>query len=187
MNLSLAFRRRFRTGRPSLDLAHTGGEGVHAKWEVLHSADDLARVLALVAGLPEVVASEADLAPVKALRAVVDRIARGLADGRPPGGADVAALNAAAARPPLVPVLGGGTTTWADPDGGTPAAPAVLATLARDAVELFGGPLAARIKVCAAEDCGLLLVDTSRPGTRRWCSMEWCGNRAKVRAHRAGG
>ena len=28
----------------------------------------------------------------------------------------------------------------------------------------------------------LLLVDASRPGTRRWCSMDWCGDRAKKRA-----
>ncbi len=66
-----------------------------------------------------------------------------------------------------------------------PTAPAALATLARDAVDLFGGPLASRIRVCAAADCGLLLVDTSRPGRRRWCSMQRCGNRAKIREHRA--
>jgi predicted RNA-binding Zn ribbon-like protein len=76
-------------------------------------------------------------------------------------------------------VMGGGTTVVA------PTAPAALATLARDAVDLFGGPLAGRIRVCSADDCGLLFVDTSRPGQRRWCSMERCGNRAKVREHRA--
>jgi hypothetical protein len=32
--------------------------------------------------------------------------------------------------------------------------------------------------------CSLLFVDTSRSGRRRWCSMERCGNRAKVAAHR---
>ena len=76
-----------------------------------------------------------------------------------------------------------------DWEGGTrlvePTAAAALATLARDAVDLFGGRLAARIRVCAAEDCGLLFVDASRPGRRRWCSMERCGNLAKVRGHRA--
>jgi predicted RNA-binding Zn ribbon-like protein len=90
-------------------------------------------------------------------------------------------VNAAAAVPPLVPAL--------RPDGGTtlvaPAARAAFSTLARDAVDLFGGPLARRIRVCAAENCGLLLVDTSRPGQRRWCSMELCGNRAKIRTHRS--
>jgi predicted RNA-binding Zn ribbon-like protein len=92
-------------------------------------------------------------------------------------------INAAAAAPPLVPAL--------RPDGGTtvvaPTAAAALATLARDAIDLFGGPLAHRIRVCAADDCGLLFVDASRPGRRRWCSMERCGNRAKIRTHRARG
>jgi hypothetical protein len=31
----------------------------------------------------------------------------------------------------------------------------------------------------------VLYLDTTRSGTRRWCSMRRCGNRAKVRAHRA--
>ncbi|WIB37118.1 CGNR zinc finger domain-containing protein [Curtobacterium sp. MCJR17_043] len=30
-----------------------------------------------------------------------------------------------------------------------------------------------------------MFYDSSRGGTRRWCSMQRCGNRAKVRAHRA--
>jgi predicted RNA-binding Zn ribbon-like protein len=40
--------------------------------------------------------------------------------------------------------------------------------------------------VCAAEDCAFLFVDASRPGTRRWCSMQRCGNLAKIRTHREG-
>ncbi|MDI5982688.1 CGNR zinc finger domain-containing protein, partial [Amycolatopsis magusensis] len=27
-------------------------------------------------------------------------------------------------------------------------------------------------------------LDTSRPGNRRWCSMQRCGNRNKVKAYR---
>ena len=30
----------------------------------------------------------------------------------------------------------------------------------------------------------LLFVDQSRPGSRRWCSMQRCGNLAKVRSYR---
>jgi predicted RNA-binding Zn ribbon-like protein len=29
-----------------------------------------------------------------------------------------------------------------------------------------------------------VFYDESRAGSRRWCSMQRCGNRAKVRAHR---
>ena len=42
-----------------------------------------------------------------------------------------------------------------------------------------------RLSRCSADDCALVFYDSSRGGTRRWCSMQRCGNRAKVRAHRA--
>ena len=32
--------------------------------------------------------------------------------------------------------------------------------------------------------CRMVFHDESRTNNRRWCSMERCGNRAKVRAHR---
>lgn len=63
-------------------------------------------------------------------------------------------------------------------------AAAGLSAIARDAIDLLTGPLGHRIRVCAAEDCAFLFVDASRPGTRRWCSMERCGNLAKLRTHR---
>jgi hypothetical protein len=198
--------RRFRTGRSCLDLVHTGGEGTLARWEIVHSPADLGRLLGVILGLPALPADEADLAAMRPLRAAITRIAYGIAlDAEPfpadadprraeiiriarevAGGstshpADVAAVNEAAAHPPLVRAL--------RPEGGTavvaPTAAAALATLARDAVDLFGGPLAHRTRICAADNCGLLFVDTSRPGQRRWCSMERCGNRAKIRTHRA--
>jgi predicted RNA-binding Zn ribbon-like protein len=37
-----------------------------------------------------------------------------------------------------------------------------------------------RIRRCAHPACVLWFHDTSRNGTRRWCSMEACGNRAKA-------
>ncbi|MFG3617196.1 CGNR zinc finger domain-containing protein [Nocardia sp. NPDC047654] len=49
------------------------------------------------------------------------------------------------------------------------------------------GPLSGRIRVCAADDCGLLFVDASRPGRRRWCSMDRCGNLSEVRRYRGQG
>ena len=52
-------------------------------------------------------------------------------------------------------------------------------------IELLSGPLAERFRECASDNCPLVFVDASRPGSRRWCSMERCGNRNKIRAHRA--
>jgi hypothetical protein len=200
-------RRRFRTGRPCLDLVHTGGEGELSRWEIVHTPADLGRLLGKILGLPALPAGEGDVAAMRPLRAAISRIAYGLAlrndpdpavdehslraqivgiasrvaGGTTPHPADVAAVNEAAARPPLVHALRleGGTTVVA------PTVAGALATLARDAVDLFGGPLAHRVRMCAADDCGLLFVDTSRPGRRRWCSMDRCGNRAKIRTHRA--
>ncbi|TXS55177.1 CGNR zinc finger domain-containing protein [Streptomyces sp. t39] len=44
-----------------------------------------------------------------------------------------------------------------------------------------------RIRACAHESCVLHFFDTSRNGTRRWCSMAICGNRAKASRHWARG
>jgi predicted RNA-binding Zn ribbon-like protein len=40
-----------------------------------------------------------------------------------------------------------------------------------------------RLRPCANEDCLLFLLDHSRAGTARWCSMGVCGNRMKARRH----
>jgi predicted RNA-binding Zn ribbon-like protein len=40
-----------------------------------------------------------------------------------------------------------------------------------------------RIKACAHPDCVLYFHDTTKNGTRRWCSMAVCGNRAKAARH----
>ncbi len=42
-----------------------------------------------------------------------------------------------------------------------------------------------RIRRCAHPDCVLHFHDTSKNGTRRWCSMASCGNRAKASRHYA--
>lgn len=62
---------------------------------------------------------------------------------------------------------------------------AALSTIARDAIDLISGVNADRIRECAAPDCAFLFLDTSRPGTRRWCAMNRCGNREHVRRHRS--
>jgi predicted RNA-binding Zn ribbon-like protein len=65
--------------------------------------------------------------------------------------------------------------------GGGDAIEEVLGAVARLAVL---GELG-RVKICPADDCRWAFYDTSRNGSRQWCSMAVCGNRAKARAHRA--
>jgi predicted RNA-binding Zn ribbon-like protein len=40
-----------------------------------------------------------------------------------------------------------------------------------------------RLRPCANDECRLFLVDRSRAGTARWCSMRGCGNRMKARRY----
>ncbi|MEV5969919.1 CGNR zinc finger domain-containing protein [Streptomyces sp. NPDC051921] len=57
-------------------------------------------------------------------------------------------------------------------------------TAARDYLELLRAQ-PERIRKCAHDACILHFFDTSRNGTRRWCSMAACGNRAKASRHYA--
>jgi predicted RNA-binding Zn ribbon-like protein len=60
-----------------------------------------------------------------------------------------------------------------------------LARIAVAAAELLTDQPTSRLRRCSGAEhgCAWLFLDTSRGGTRRWCSMQGCGNRAKVRAH----
>jgi predicted RNA-binding Zn ribbon-like protein len=40
-----------------------------------------------------------------------------------------------------------------------------------------------RLRPCANDECRLFLIDRSKAGTARWCSMAVCGNRMKARRH----
>ncbi len=59
----------------------------------------------------------------------------------------------------------------------------MLFPIARSAADLLISPDLARLRKCEGENCGWLFVDTSKNSSRRWCSMEDCGNRAKARRH----
>jgi predicted RNA-binding Zn ribbon-like protein len=56
--------------------------------------------------------------------------------------------------------------------------------LVKSAVDLLLTGDQRRLRECAADDCGWLFYDTSRNQSRRWCSMQSCGNRAKVQQFR---
>lgn len=175
---------RFDPGALCLELLTTGGPGPFRRYEVLHQPADLAvwAQRSRLTPTPVLEITETQVADARRLRDALFRTALARTHGEPPAAGDLAAINEAAARPPLAPVIGPeGQRQWA----GTPSGTHLLATVARDAVELLTGSFAHRIRTCAAENCQLVYVDTSRPGRRRWCSMEHCGNLHKVRALRA--
>lgn len=66
-----------------------------------------------------------------------------------------------------------------------PECAALLAAVARDAVDLLTDPVArARLRRCEGDSCRRVYLDTSRGRRRRWCSSEVCGNRERVARHR---
>lgn len=75
-----------------------------------------------------------------------------------------------------------GAFRWehADPEELDPVVRAVVCS----AIELLFSPDLERIRECASESCDWLFMDFSRNGSRRWCDMNVCGNRAKVRRFR---
>ncbi|WSJ86162.1 CGNR zinc finger domain-containing protein [Streptomyces sp. NBC_01304] len=174
----------FDPGALCLELLPTGGSERYPDFEVLSEPADLVRWAAgsrLAPGLEPAV-DQRELAAAHALRAALWPLAVDRAHGRAPSPADLDVVNATAAEPPLAArIAADGTRTWGPGATGTQ----LLSTVARDAVDLFTGPFAHRIRECEAHNCALVFVDTSRPGRRRWCSMERCGNRQKAKAHRA--
>jgi predicted RNA-binding Zn ribbon-like protein len=61
----------------------------------------------------------------------------------------------------------------------------LVGPVAISAADLLTSPDAGRVRMCPGDGCHWLFLDDSRNGTRRWCSMASCGNRAKTRAHYA--
>lgn len=176
---------RFDAGALCLDFAHTGGEGQYAIFETLHEPADLGEWLAQppLAAVMTVPVTAHELTTAKTLRQAIWDAAHARAERRPLHAGTVAIINRIAAAAPLIPALAADATTagWAPPVRATQA----LSTLAREMIELLSGPLSERIRECASDNCPLVFVDTSRPGARRWCAMERCGNRHKLRALRA--
>jgi predicted RNA-binding Zn ribbon-like protein len=72
-----------------------------------------------------------------------------------------------------------GTARWRLPDSVRLELP--LLAVAHAAAELLTSTDRAKVRACPGHDCGWLFVD--RRGRRRWCSMDSCGNRAKVKAY----
>jgi predicted RNA-binding Zn ribbon-like protein len=61
----------------------------------------------------------------------------------------------------------------------------VLWEIGRAAGRLVLSPRLARVRACAAGDCGWWFVDDTKNRSRRWCDMKLCGNREKLRRFRA--
>jgi predicted RNA-binding Zn ribbon-like protein len=173
----------FVGGSASLDLVATVGERWRRSFERLLSPRHLARWFVdagLISAPPRV--SVEQLEETRRLREAVYRCSQAAIARTHFSAPDVRLINDWAARPRSEPTLGRspGEQLWNLPD----AVETSIGALARDAIDLFGGPDVDRIRTCEAPDCALVFVDRSRAGKRRWCSMSMCGNRVKCSSYR---
>jgi predicted RNA-binding Zn ribbon-like protein len=171
--------------------------GREAPLEELADVDDLLRWIAGSAGFAGHGASELEswarahpaaaaalLAEAIALREAIYRIFRALACGEAIADPDLAALNRAlAAAPPRHRLaLAGAGYGWQI--GLTRnSAPTLLAPVLWSAGDLLASDRRRSVRLCANGQCLWLFLDESKAGTRRWCNMASCGNRAKARRH----
>ncbi|MDI3421913.1 CGNR zinc finger domain-containing protein [Streptomyces luteolus] len=82
---------------------------------------------------------------------------------------------------PLLVTVDGAGAAGLEPADPAPLAARVAHAIARATVD--GTWL--RLKACEAENCLWAYYDRSPAGRRRWCSMQVCGARAKMRTYRA--
>jgi predicted RNA-binding Zn ribbon-like protein len=116
-----------------------------------------------------------------AARAAIRRVVEAVAAGRRPSPGERAALDAVLAHGRVERRLGEDGWPVTEVRADDPAhGPGVRA--AHDLLDLLGDR-PERLRQCEHERCVLWFLDTSRNGTRRWCSMASCGNRAKAARH----
>jgi predicted RNA-binding Zn ribbon-like protein len=185
-------------GRPSLDFANTADW--HASdnpietltsyselvaWSVhagILTGDQGRRLLAEAERLPA--ESNAVLGRAIALREAIYRVFSAISHGHDPQTSDLTVVNAelswTLAQSRIVSTAQGFEWDWA---GGEDALDRMLWPVVRDAADLLTSGELDRVGQCADGKCGWLFLDTSRNRSRRWCSMEDCGNRAKARRH----
>ncbi|MDQ6602611.1 MAG: ABATE domain-containing protein [Chloroflexota bacterium] len=189
----------FDAGRLCLDFANTLGDRPVAqpREEELHTYADLvawSEAAGIIAGedaaplLQEAQRRSADadatFARAIALREAMYRVFSAIAADTAPPEKDFATVNAtiaeAMAHAHLVPTDGHFHWQW-ERDAGLGD---MLRPVAWSAAELLTAEELHRVHECAGHDCGWLFLDMSKNGSRRWCSMGTCGNRAKARRHR---
>ena len=125
------------------------------------------------------------LPALRKMRALLRGIAEVLAAGRAPSSREVSQLNAAMnvpARQQLIHDQNGSRTefhpvrsNWAW----------ILSRIAASAADSIVAGEAARLRICANDECRWAFRDPTKAGTKRWCSDRTCGNRARVRRLRA--
>ena len=129
---------------------------------------------------PSATVTTDDVQRVGVIREAIHRTAAASLRGERPDPADVRRLEHALDADQAIRVRLGRSGLAV----GRPAtAQEALARVTRDAVQDLTGPQRERLHACGDDTCSGIFLDHT--GRRRWCSDERCGNRMRVRAHRA--
>jgi len=119
-----------------------------------------------------------------ALREAAYRMFAAIFHGHAPQAADLAVYNAELSRMQARAQIASGTEgffwVWGGAENDLDR---MLWRVVHDAATLLTSEELSRVGQCSDGRCGWLFLDTSRNRSRRWCSMEDCGNRAKARRH----
>jgi predicted RNA-binding Zn ribbon-like protein len=170
---------RFGLGHVTLDFLATLGGRAGNRIERLAAPRDLSRWVAEAGIAAAPCESRELLDDARELREAIRRLLDCAREGGRPGASDLRLVNDWARSPVAAPQIG---PDFARVSVGPDPVTGALAHIARESVEFVTGPELARVRSCAG--CTLLFIDRSRPGTRRWCSMERCGNRNKTARYR---
>jgi len=119
-----------------------------------------------------------------AIREAMYRILFAIASRKTPQAHDVVVVNRALDEAPARRVLVRGEKGfgWRIDSNGFSAA-SLLAPVLWSVGDLMVSPDAMRLRDCSNDKCLWLFLDDSKNGSRRWCSMQSCGNRAKAHRH----
>jgi predicted RNA-binding Zn ribbon-like protein len=163
--------------------------------DVLYTPDDLAhwtRHVGLADAAEEAVQhavvrshpvmAERELAATTTLREAIHDAVRAIVEGQPPPGTALETIRASYAEALAAATLAADAAGAIRPVFDPADLRLARHSAAASAIALLGdADLHPRLHRCDGWDCGWLFLDTSRGGRRRWCSMDGCGSRAKMR------
>jgi predicted RNA-binding Zn ribbon-like protein len=119
-----------------------------------------------------------------ALRELIYRIFRARASGANVDDADLEDLNRELRDSPSRMSIRSASEGFGwELEESKPSVNLILAAVLWSAGDLLAGPQLSKLRECSNEKCLWLFLDDSKNGTRRWCSMSACGNRAKAHRH----
>lgn len=178
-------------GKPDLCLDFTGTlywRGSTPPTETLHGFDDLLAWCGgngmPAAGLVSTDRADAAFRQAIDLRESMFQVFSAATAASVPPAVDLDRLNAALAEAPARARLQRTETGFAwKIDHLQPSVTALLAPVLWSAGDLLTSGRLARVRQCANPKCRWLFLDDSKSGTRRWCAMSMCGNRAKAHRH----